>query len=571
MPSFLKKRNQFCMKKNILSSLFLLGLALSPILVLAQSQYVLEKLGPHINSPEYDEISPVIDIYGKKMYFTRVGYPTFRKNLVEEGEDLSQTMPETNFLTYLKSIFSTISNGHYVQDPISSGYNQDIWVARSIDSFEMSEVTHPQFPLNNALPNSVCALTPSENEVIVLNQFDEEGGMSKGFSIVRQSSDGMWSFPSAIKIKNYRNNGSDVSMTLSQDGEVMILSMSKEDTRGMSDLYISFREGENEWSEPKNLGPKVNSTRKEMTPFLSADKKKLFFSSNRWGSKGGHDLYMIEREDDSWENWSRPRRFVDPINSSAEESQPYFNTSSGYLYFTSTRDGSSDIFRVKIAPERPVGVTLTGTIINSKTGKPVGARILFGPSNSHHKNIFVTDDGTYQITIPQGIEYTIETDVAGYNNTVEKVFYNPSYVYFKKKNLDFNISSMEAGDKVELKAIFFEQSKPIVKEESYPAIRELANFLKDNPHIYIRIEGHTDNQGEIPSLMQLSRERAEAVKNYLVYECLINPVRIETEGYGPNYPLNNNSSDELREANRRVEVTISYISEPTLGLTKKDK
>ena len=80
-------------------------------------------------------------------------------------------MPETNFLSYLKSIFTTISDGSYVQDPIASGYNQDIWIATANSRFQFNQVKHPEFPLNNALPNSICALTPSENEVIVLNQF----------------------------------------------------------------------------------------------------------------------------------------------------------------------------------------------------------------------------------------------------------------------------------------------------------------------------------------------------------------------------------------------------------------
>ena len=56
-------------------------------------------------------------------------------------------------------------------------------------------------------------------------------------------------------------------------------------------------------------------------------------------------------------------------------------------------------------------------------------------------------------------------------------------------------------------------------------------------------------------------------------KCRINPVRIETEGYGSNYPFNkNNTTEEQRQANRRVEVTITEINELYLdGLTKKDK
>ena len=63
------------------------------------------------------------------------------------------------------------------------------------------------------------------------------------------------------------------------------------------------------------------------------------------------------------------------------------------------------------------------------------------------------------------------------------------------------------------------------------------------------------------------------MKEFLVYKCQINPVRIETDGYGPNYPLNNNSTEEQRQANRRVEVTITEITEIFIeeGLTKKDK
>ena len=79
----------------------------------------------------------------------------------------------------------------------------------------------------------------------------------------------------------------------------------------------------------------------------------------------------------------------------------------------------------------------------------------------------------------------------------------------------------------------------------------------------IRIEGHTDNQGEKEALQKLSEERAEAVKRYLVYQKRINPLRIETLGKGDSDGLTDNSSEEKRIKNRRVEVFVIDVHQPT--------
>ena len=94
---------------------------------------------------------------------------------------------------------------------------------------------------------------------------------------------------------------------------------------------------------------------------------------------------------------------------------------------------------------------------------------------------------------------------------------------------------------------------------SYPTLNILATYLKENQNISIRIGGHTDNQGEESILHKLSEERAEAIKEYLVYKMRIPPLRIETMGYGSTQPANDNSTDELRKQNRRVEFEIIKI------------
>jgi outer membrane protein OmpA-like peptidoglycan-associated protein len=86
---------------------------------------------------------------------------------------------------------------------------------------------------------------------------------------------------------------------------------------------------------------------------------------------------------------------------------------------------------------------------------------------------------------------------------------------------------------------------------------ELAEALRDNPELRVRLVGHTDNVGSARFNQRLSLERARVIGDYLV-EKGIDESRIETEGKGLAEPLNDNKNEEERALNRRVEMTILY-------------
>lgn len=546
------------MNRHLLSlHLTLISLFISSVTI-AQI-FKVEPLNNGINTSQYDEISPVVSIDGKILYFTRVGYPTFDRTLKLEGANIDTQLNETDYQNKLKQIYTKIA-GKEVRDPQRSKFNQDIWIAESIfDSFE--KISHPSYPLNNALPNSVSAMTPNGNELVVINKFSQFGGLEKGFSITRKTADNQWTFPEPIEIKNYSNNNSDVNLAMSADGNILILSMQRYDSYGDNDLYVCFKIGHNQWSEPQNLGPKVNTVYRETTPFLSEDGKRLFFSSNRKGSLGGSDIFYLIRNGDSWDDWSVPYRFVEPINSDADDSQPYFNSATGYLYFSSNREGSLDIFKAELMPPNPIQVNVKGRILNTKTDQRQPARILFAPVGEDHlESIYVSDDGTYELSLPKGKTYRLIAERPGFTGKEEQITFRSDYVYYKTHTLDLYLDPMQVNAKIELKPIFFEQSKAIVLEESYASLDELAEFLNENWTVSIRIEGHTDNQGDKLALQKLSEERAKAIKKYLVYKKFIQPLRIETVGMGDKRPLNNNGTNKLRAKNRRVEVIITKIN-----------
>ena len=525
---------------------------------LSAQKMQIEKLNAKVNTAQYNEISPVVSRDGRTLYYTIVAHPNFNKTLLINGSDVHQTAP-AQYDAKLREAYADLSGTH-INNPTNSVFNQDVWVAESVDDY-FDYVHHPGAPLNNALPNSICALTPEPDEFIIINQFKKEGGMSQGFSRTRLYADGTWSFPEPIFIGDYYTQSEEVNFTMSTDGEVLILSVEREDSFGSNDLYVSFKEGEQKWSTPKNLGIGVNSSYRETTPQLSEDKKTLYFSSNRPGL-GGNDIYTVRRLDASWQNWSPASLLKAPINSSADDSQPYFNAATGFLYFTSTRDGTSDIFRVGIEePEPQTEITVKGRIINSATNDIIPAKLFFGPSAAKdYKSFYASADGTFRMTMPKGEEHKFVAQKEGFFAHPRRLQFKKDFYYFKDYEFDLILDPMELNAQVSVDPIYFERSKALIMRKSFNALDGLADLLKEYPSMEILVEGHTDNNGKANELRRLSEDRAKAVREYLINEG-IGGNRIEFVGLGGGKPVTANDSEENRSKNRRVDVRVTKLDD----------
>jgi outer membrane protein OmpA-like peptidoglycan-associated protein len=101
--------------------------------------------------------------------------------------------------------------------------------------------------------------------------------------------------------------------------------------------------------------------------------------------------------------------------------------------------------------------------------------------------------------------------------------------------------------------IYFDVNKDVVKPESYATLKEIAGALTDNPGVRVKIIGHTDSDGADAANLELSKKRAESVKNELAKTFAIDASRIETEGAGETKPVAPNDSPVNKALNRRVE------------------
>ena len=214
---------------------------------------------------------------------------------------------------------------------------------------------------------------------------------------------------------------------------------------------------------------------------------------------------------------------------------------------------------MQIAPPQPTELTIKGRIINRQTRQLAEkARVRYWAEGGV-SNVFTSEDGTFSLKIPKGVAFDLCPEKAGFTGKTERAFFRRDYYYFKDYfSIDLWLDPMEIGAVIELKPVFFSQSKALILEQSFSEMERLTQIMEENVGLKIRIEGHTDNIGKEEDLQQLSEARAQAVKNFLV-ERGIAAERISVVGFGARRPINDNATEELRQMNRRVEVKISGI------------
>lgn len=334
-------------------------------------------------------------------------------------------------------------------------------------------------------------------------------------------------------------------------------------SNGNTDIYVSLRT-ENGWSEPKNIGAGINTPFSERSPFLHPDMKTLYFSSEGHASLGRLDVFKSTRlSDTSWTQWSEPVNLGKEINGSLDEYDYEISTDGNIAVFTAYKNFNVDIYSVFLPAEmKPSSVTTVSGHIIDQNGKQLDAGVkwenlanaeLIGNLRSNPTN------GTYIIVLPNGKNYGF---------FAEKQGYYPVAGNLDLKNININqniqkdivlVSTEEIISKnvsVTMNNLFFEYNKFDLKAESFSELSRFADFLKSQPNLKAEISGYTDNKGSADYNLELSRKRAESVKDYLV-KLGCGQQKLTAVGFGMKKPVASNDTEEGRAKNRRVEFKIS--------------
>ena len=491
---------------------------------------VTERLDETVNS-EFTELNPILTPDGKTLYFSRKNHP---------------------------------GNVGGVND------KEDIWYSElgADGKWTLAKNMGPQF--NNELPNFVNAVstaTPDGKSVIMLlgNKYLENGKMLAGISM-SNNINGSWSNPTAVEIENDYNYNEKANYFLANTRKSLLMSIEREDSRGGRDLYVSLSKNDSLWAEPLNLGLIVNTSGEETSPFLATDDKTLYFSSNGFSGYGGSDIYMSTRLDDTWTNWTEPKNMGPDINSKLDDL--FFNipASSEFAYYSrGITEDNTDIFRVKLpvfnSPE-PV-IIVKGILIDSKTGKPIGAKIIY-ERLSDGKEVGIVysnpETGEYEIHLPTGHIYGVRAEAEGHISSSQNLdlrnIAKGSTVQHKDITLDLiEIARIEPDATITLNNIFFAFNKATLKPESFPELDRIVDLMKKEKTMTVEISGHTDSTGPDDYNMWLSEWRANAVAKYLTQKS-IKKNRVAVTFFGETKPTVSNDTKTGRDKNRRVEFKI---------------
>lgn len=485
------------------------------------TRYKKVNLGADVNT-KYDEVVPLISADGKTLYYS--------------------------------SKYSQDNTGG-TKDP------DDIWFANAKNETEWEKRRNMGKPLNNNVANCIISITPDNNYALLMYTYNKDGSYKKdGFSTAYRTERG-WSVPEDLEIKDFYNKANNVEACLSSDRKALLMTVQRDDSYGDRDIYVSFMRENGKWTAPKNLGKTVNTWASEMSPFLAADGVTLYYATSGKPGFGDTDIFLTRRLDDTWENWSEPQNLGPDVNTASWDGYYTIPASGKYAYMVSSESGfgGGDIFRIEVpeaAKPKPV-VLIYGKVLNSKTKEPMGANINYSDLTTNKEIGIASSDpvtGNYKIVLPAGSAYSFLANKPSFISVSENFDVSKLDAY-KEISRDLYLTPIEVGATVRLNNIFFDFGKSTLRKESYPELDRVLALMNENKKLVIEIGGHTDNVGADDANAKLSQSRADAVRTYLLEKGL-GADRITAKGYGETTPQATNETDEGRQLNRRVEFKI---------------
>ena len=353
--------------------------------------------------------------------------------------------------------------------------------------------------------------------------------------------------------------------SLSGDGRTLYFATRREGARG-ADIFFSTRDVKGQWSTAQPV-PGINTEGDEKAPFMHADSRTLYFAAkpaeNGSGHRGigGFDIFFSKLSDDG--SWTKPRNIGHPINTDQDEHGLVVSADGRTAYFASGRYkgiGGLDIMRFPLPKDvRPDEVLIVKGEVKDEKGQAVrGAIVEVKYMDSRKTEILKADsvDGRYAtvVRLKPGSDVVLTVKKEGH------VFDSRSFaiedtVRKGVTRVDMSVQRIAVNQSYRVNDINFATNSAEITKASELILDELMGFLKENPTIKIRIEGHTDNVGRHEDNMALSNDRAFTVMGYL-QEHGIAAARLTFKGQGPTKPVAPNETPEGRARNRRTEFVI---------------
>src|SRR5690606_27533411 len=470
---------------------------------------------------------------------------------------------------------------------------EDIFISKKVgDTWQRARNIGPV--VNTPYHNSNLALSKDGNTLFIYN--DDNGG---DIYYSERDANGNWGTP--VPLPGIINSSfNEKSISMSADERTLYFASDRPGGFGGIDIYRAVLDSRGQWSDVRNLGPKINTEFDEEGRFIDQDNVTLYFSSKGHKGMGGHDIFKSVF-DPVTNEWGEPENLGYPINTPDDDVYFVASADGKRAYYSSVREdgmGYTDIYVIIIpeglkdtepivaaadtttkepikpvteepvqrdpvtVPDKPaatVPLHYVVAVVDAETQSPLNARVRL---QGLRDNVIVPSknagDGVTDFAVagPQEKQYRLSVELDGYVFVNETVTLPGAGTEPRTINRTVALRKLAVGVSGVLRNIYFDFDKWSFKSESYNELNKLERMMQQNPNIRVEISGHTDNIGTKAYNMYLSRKRAEAVKDFLTSKG-IDARRIKATGYGETRPLASNDDErEGRELNRRVEFLV---------------
>jgi len=418
--------------------------------------------------------------------------------------------------------------------------------------------TRGMYGINSPL-NEGAHTVSANGRVLVFTSCNRRDGVgSCDLYLTFQNASGEWS--EVRNLTSINSRGWDGQPALTADGRGLYFSSDRPGGSGKRDIWFAVIT-DSGWTDPINLGPVVNTSGNESSPFIHRDDRTMYFMSDGHPGMGDYDLFITRKRKD---DWTPPLNLGYPVNTPSREGALTVHPNGRMAYYTrqDLELGTMDIYEFEL-PQSAVPDAISYLeirVVDSETDQPVTSLAwIYELADTTKRDRYVsTQEGRIDASLPHGGKYGLHITAPGY------VFYSDQF------DLDVTQPYGKVAIKVPLKPIVEEEvgAGPIVLHNiefetgsssllpsSKAELNLLYELMASRPDLRIEIRGHTDNVGEPEDNLVLSTARARSVYNWLINKG-VDEQRVEYMGYGETEPVSNNETEMGRQQNRRTEFEI---------------
>ena len=426
--------------------------------------------------------------------------------------------------------------------------------------------------INTKYHEATASFTPDGNTVyFTRNNYKkklrrDDKGVNHLTLFMSVKENGRWSKPKELPFNN--KSYSTGHPAVSPDGKKLYFVSDMPGGMGGTDIYVVDIYEDGSYSKPQNLGPAVNSRRKEMFPYVTNNA--LYFSSNRADGFGGLDVYQSNYR---YGQFDLAVNLGAPINSRRDDFSFIIDEEKKSGYFASNRPGgkgSDDIYSFTQMEEPPaIAGVISGKVIDKETGEIlIGAEIsLLNDQNQVIRKEVSNQEGVFRFEdLDRFSSFTLQTSMPQYKETNSDAHWQiktertlaMEVALEKDPYMENDLVVVEEG-KARFKndRILFDFDSYTINANAARILDEMTEFFLANPGLVVRIDSHTDSRGTDQYNQWLSEMRAESTRDYLLAHG-VQPEQIaETSGHGEKDPharctrIEENCSEEFHKQNRR--------------------